>query len=62
MGQVIKVSPGRDGWTGNTCVPCGGSGKVRFTDYSCRCCGGTGEEYVRALDERQRRQVQLWRA
>lgn len=45
---VEEGSYGANGWTGNECPECEGSGEVDSDENDGRClaCGGTGDEYV----------------
>lgn len=51
---VAPVSKNDDGWCGESCPGCGGTGEVD-TEHSygpCGRCGGTGERYESHLDKR----------
>lgn len=50
---MTGISKKRNGWTGEKCGHCNGSGEGD-TDYPspCGACGGTGEEYDATQDDR----------
>lgn len=51
------ISEGSDGWCGEPCPKCEGTGQVT-TEHShaaCGRCGGTGERYEASLDYREDR-------
>lgn len=47
----MNASKNNDGWTGEICPDCKGSGR-RNEEERCNSCGGTGEEYISELDKR----------
>lgn len=50
------VSKNNDGWCGEPCPVCKGTGEKddqTFGRQPCGGCGGTGEWYVSALDKRE---------
>lgn len=50
------TSKNRDGWTGEKCPRCNGTGEDEHDDFGrrpCGACGGTGEEYDPKQDDRK---------
>lgn len=58
---MTGISKRRDGWTGEKCAKCEGTGEGdgNYGRQDCNKCGGTGEEYDAKQDDRNKEEPEI---